>query len=472
MPVVTPGSRLRDDLYSLYLVALSWLVLPVYGKALALVLPSNTPMFTRWLDVVVAGTALAAVWWGVQGGPLVVSRAAVIYELGSPASRLGVLLPRLLRQALTGAVFAAVGGAVLLAINGGASDGVSDAAAVSAVCATTVAAIVFQGALWLVVIHGESGPRLALGIAGAASPLAVIGVVASGGSLSDPAGIGTLAASTTVSGVLAAIALRWTPVEQLWRRATALDSIRSAMQTFDFQRVLLDLRRAGDRPLPGRLTLARSWMPLPLWRQMASMQHSATRHAVRLAAVTVALAAIVFFADAREGLVLLAIAACAGFLAFELSGALAATADQSVFVVHYPRGSGPVLRGQLITMVGLTLGVAAIAVGWQWSSTSPEVFSVLVLCGYGALGAALQARLGSPNLGAYVDVLGPSAIGPLLWARAMFGPAVAFVGTVALFHGVLHRTAETWHGWATVLLAPAAVAIIVVTWPLEKKAPQ
>ena len=465
----TPGSRLRDDLYVLYLVALSWFVLPVYGNALALILPSDAPNFGRWLDVAVAATGIAAVWWGIQGGPLVVSRAAVVYELASPASRIAVLLPRLARQALTGATFAAVGGAVLLAINGGASEGMSAPALVSVVCAGAVAGIVFQAALWFVVVHAHGGPRWLLGVAGAVPTVGVVAFVAAGESLTTGTGIGLVSFGAVASGIVATIALRWVPVDRLWRRAAGLESMRSAMQTFDFQRVLLDLRRASDRPQPGTLRLARPWMPLPLWRQLAAMQHTAARHAVRVVAATVALAAIIFFAEAREGLVLLALAGCAGFLGFEFSGSLAATADQGVFVVHYRRGSARVLAGQLATMLLLTLAMGAAAVAWQWPSSSNEALSTLVLCGCGALGAALQARLGSPNIGAYVDLLGFNAIGPLLWVRAMLGPAVVFIGAVALSHGLLRPLEGAPNVWFTVLIGTVATAAVVVTWPLEKR---
>jgi hypothetical protein len=95
--------------------------------------------------------------------------------------------------------------------------------------------------------------------------------------------------------------------------------------------------------------------------------------------------------------------------------------------------------------------------------------STLLLCGFGALGAALQARLGSPNIGAYVDLLGFGAIGPLLWMRAMLGPAVVFVGAAALSHGLLRPSVESMDVWIAVMVVTAAAAAIVVTWPLEKR---
>ncbi len=456
-------------MYGLYLVALSWFVLPSYGRFLALILPSDYPGFDRGLDVAAALAGVAALWWGAQGGPLVVTRAAVAHELGSPASRISVLLPRLVRQALTGAVLAAVLGALLLAINGGASTGLAAPALVSGVCAAEAAAVVFQAAVWLVVIHAHGGPRWILAALGALPPLGVMAFVFAGGSLSSARGLGLLVCVALASAAIAAVGLQWAPADRLWRRASALESLRSSMQTFDFQRALLDLRRAGDRPQPGSLRLARAWMPLAVWRQLAAMQHGVGRRGARLAVATATLAAIVFFADARHGLVVLAIAACSGFIGFEFSGALAATADQGVFLVHYRNGSGRVLRAQLATMLVLALLVGGIAVGWQWTSTPLEVLCVILLCGYGAMGAAVQARLGSPNLGAFVDVLGFSAIGPLLWARAMLGPAILFVGTVALSRQILRPSDEPGELWPIVAIATVVVATVVVTWPLEKE---
>ena len=456
--MVTPGTRLRDDLYVLYLVALSWFVLPVYGRALALLFPSHSPMFGRWLDVVVAATTLVALWWGVEGGPLVVSRAAVVHELGSPTSRLRILAPRLIRQALTGATFSGVGGAALLAMNGGTQDGMGEAALVSIVCGLAAATVVLQAVVWLVAIHGHGGPRWLVGGLNAAAALVVLGFVGSGASLRTGTGIAILAGACAVSAALAVLVLRWVPVDRLWRRAGALESMRSAMQTFDFQRALLDLRRANDRPEPGTLRLARPWMPLPLWRQVSAMQHEAVRHLVRIVALGGAMAGIVAFADVRQGLIILALAACSGMLGFEFSSALAATADQGIFVVHYPRGSGPVLRGQLLVSLAFTLLVAGVLVGWRFAFAPGDALLVVLLCGYGALAAGLQARLGSPNLGTFIDKFSFEMVGPMLWGRAMLGPVVLLAGALSLVHHV-----------SAVAVAIAGLAVAVITWPIENK---
>ncbi len=471
--MVTPGTRLRDDLYVLYLVALSWFVLPVYGRALALLFPSHSPMFGRWLDVALAAASLGALWWGMEGGPLVVSRAAVVHELGSPTSRFRVLAPRLTRQALTGATFSGVGGAMLLAMNGGAhQEEMAEATVVSVVCGLVAAATVLQAVGWFVAFRAHSGPRAILGGINAACSVAVLGFVSTGASLRTGEGVALLAGVCAVAAVVAMLSLRWVPVDRLWRRAGALESMRSAMQTFDFQRALLDLRRANDRQDPATLRLAQPWMPLPLWRQLSSMQHQAARHLLRVVALGGSMAAIVALADVREGLVILALAACSGMLGFEFSTGLAATADQGIFVVHYRRGSGSVLRGQLLVSLGFTLLVAVVLVSWRFIHAPAEALLVILLCGYGALGAGLQARLGSPNLGEFVDKVGFSMVGPLLWGRAMLGPVVLLAGALVLEHRLFHHDFIEDAEWSFVAAAVAVVAAVVVTSPIEKKPPQ
>lgn len=469
--MVTPGSRFRDDLYISYVVVLLWFTVPSYGRALALVLPSDVHNFEGGLDLLAVGASVIALWWGAQGGPLTVSRAAVTHELGSPVSRIALLLPRLARQALMVGTFVGVGGALLLAINGGASDGFSAPALVSLVCALGAAATVFQAAIWLVVTHARGGPRWPLAVAALVGPGAVAAFVFTWGSLSTAAGLGLLAAVAVYSGIVGVLALRWVPVDRLWQRATAMESVRSAMQVFDFQRVLLDLRRASDRPQPGGLRLARTWMPTALWRQLAAMQHGIGKHLVRLCVAGLALAALVYFGNARDGLVILAIAACGATIGLELSGSLAATADQSVFVLHYRRGSAVVLLTQWITMLLLALLVGGLAVGGQWGASPREVLAAALLCGYGAMGAALQARLGSPNLAKFVDVIGFEWVGPLLWGRAMAGPAVLLLATVALSRQLWHPPADGAQTWVVIATLTAAVAAVVATRPLETKAP-
>lgn len=469
--MVTPGSRFRDDLYVLYVVVLLWFVVPSYGAALALVLPSDVPNFAGGLDILAVGAGAGALWWGAQGGPLTVSRAAVTHELGSPASRILLLLPRLARQALTVGTLTGVGGALLLAINGGASDGFSGPALVSLVCALAALATVFQAAAWLVVVHAHSGPRARLAIAGAVGPGAVAAFVSTGGSLSTGAGLAVLTAIAVYSGIVGVLALHWVPVDRLWRRAAAMESVRSAMQVFDFQRVLLDLRRAGDQPQPGSLRLARPWMPTALWRQLASMQHGVVKHLVRLCVAGLALAALVYFGQPREGLVILAIAACGAVIGLEFSGSLAATADHRVFVLHYRRGSAVVLLAQWVTMLVLALAVGGLAVGWHWLAAPREVLAAGLLCGYGAMGAALQARLGSPDLAALVDVLGFQWVGPVLWGRAMAGPAVLLVGTIALSRQLWHPPSTGSETWVVIAALTAVVAAVIATRPLETKAP-
>lgn len=462
------SSRFLSDLYILYLAAILWFVVPVYGVGLSLILPSDVQSFDVGLDIIGACAAVGAFVWGAKGGPLALSRSTIVYELGSPVSRTSLLWPPLARQTLFGGMLAALAGMLMLAMNGGAEDGLAIPARVSAVCLGTAAALVLQAAGWLVVLRGHAGPRRLLGGANAVASLATGVFVASGGSLSSNVGLVLLGAVAVVSAGVAVVGLQWVPIDVLWKQAAALDAMRSSMQTFDFHRVLLDLRRASGPKQVSRVRLARAWMPTALWRQLAAMQHEAASHLGRLLVAGFALAALVGFADGWQGITLLAIAGCAGFIGLEFSGSLAATADQRGFVVHYPRGSAYVLRTQLATMLALTLLVGGIMVGWQLPSQTSDASVALLLCGFGALGAALQARLGSPDLGKLVGTFGIGALGPLLWGRAMLGPAVLMFGTVGLAHHVWHRVAGEPSLWVSPLVAVAIAAGIVAAYPLER----
>ncbi|MBV1861290.1 MAG: hypothetical protein KUG77_22925, partial [Nannocystaceae bacterium] len=255
------SSRFLSDLYILYLAAILWFIVPVYGMGLALILPSDVQGFDAGLDILGACAGLGALTWGARGGPLALSRSTIVYELGSPVSRTRLLSPALARQTLFGAMFAALAGVLMLAINGGAEDGLAGPARVSAVCLSTAAALVLQAAGWLVVLHGHAGPRRVLGAANIVVSLATPVFVASGGSLSSTVGLTLVAAVVVVSGGVAVVGLQWVPIDVLWKQAAALDAMRSSMQTFDFHRVLLDLRRASGPKRVGRIRLARDWMP-------------------------------------------------------------------------------------------------------------------------------------------------------------------------------------------------------------------
>lgn len=462
------GSRFLSDLYILYLAAILWFIVPVYGMGLALILPSDVQSFDAGLDIIGACAGLGAFFWGARGGPLALSRSSIVYELGSPVSRTKLLSPALARQTLFAAMFAALAGVLMLAINGGAEDGLAGPARVSAVCLGCAAALVLQAATWLVALRGHTGPRRVLASANAVASLATGVFVASGGSLSSNVGLAMLAAVVTVSGAIAVFGLQWVPVDVLWKQAAALDAMRSSMQTFDFHRVLLDLRRASGPKQASPFRLTRGWMPTALWRHFAAVQHEVVNHLGRLLVAGLALASLVGFADGWQGITLLAIAGCAGFIGLEFSGSLAATADQRGFVVHYPRGSAHVLRTQLVTMLAGVLCLAAVMVGWLLPSQPSNASVALILCGFGALGAALQARLGSPDLGSLAGTFGIGTLGPMLWARAMLGPAVLMVGVIGLAHHVWHRGAEDPSLWVALLCGVAVAASLVATHPLER----
>ena len=128
----SPGSRLSDDLYRLYLMALAWLVFPVYGEGIAVVLPTADSTM-RWVFPIIAvGVQLGSLWSGARGGPMSVSRASIIHELGAPVPAKRVLAPQLLRQAVAWGTGAAMVGGVLTSF--GNNFGFAAAAVVSAAC--------------------------------------------------------------------------------------------------------------------------------------------------------------------------------------------------------------------------------------------------------------------------------------------------------------------------------------------------
>ncbi len=468
--MATPGSRLSDDLYSLYLAGIAWLLLPVYGNGLAVVLPSDVAGFDRTRDVLSACAVAGSVWIGFRGGPLLLNRAAVLHELGSTRSSRQVLIPRFLRQAVAYAALAAVGVTVLLAMSDAESFGFAEAGRSSVVALLAMFAAVSQAVGWLVVFKAPDGPRLPIAVVDALVVIGLAGAVAAGADLASGVGLGVLLGASVVSLGSAILALDHVPVDHLWRRAMALEDMRSAMQSFDFQQVLVSLRRAVDHserrgPTPN---LARPWMPLALWRYLATAQHGLLPRLGQFAVAAAGAGLLVAFADPADGIVALAVAAIGFVVGIELSSPVAATAGQMVFLVHYPRGSMSVLRRQTTTAVLLGLVVGLIALGWQVALDPVVGGSVLALFVFGTLAASAQGRLGSPDLAQLATVLGPGGLGPILWARALLGPILSIALTIVVSHRWL-RPSDIVAPWETFALFVVVGAFALATFPLEKR---
>lgn len=470
MEMAAPGKKLSDDLYSLYLAAIAWLLLPIYGNGLALVLPSDVSGFERTLDVMAALAVVGSAWIGFRGGPFLINRAGVLHELHSPRRLRSTLLPRLLRQGVAYSALGAIAVTVLLAMSDAESFGFSEAARTSLIAMVALLAAVFSAVGWLVVFKGTDPNRGKIAAANlvAATPLVIL--VGADVTLASAAGIGALGFAFVGSLLTAVLVLDAVPVDHLWRRASALEDMRSAMLSFDFQQVLVSLRRAIDQT-EGRpkANIARPWMPLQLWRYLASVEHGWLARLGQFSVAAAGVALLLIFTDPADGVIALAIAGIGFIVGIELSSPVASTTGQVVFLVHYPRPSTSILRRQTSTAVVLATVLGLIAVGWKVAIDPPIGLGVLGLFVFGTLAASAQGRLGSPDLAQMANLLGPGGLGPALWARALLGPVMVLALTIVVSHGWLHPD-EIDAPWETLIMLIVIGAAVVATYPLEKRA--
>lgn len=463
----SPGSRLSDDLYSLYLAGLGWLVLPFYGDGLSEVLPSDYASIDRGVDIGVAVVIVAAVWFGYRGGPLMVSRAGVLHELASGASRRTMLYPRLLRQLAARSALGAVAGSVILALSVPGEYELGPALSMSIVFAFGLALSVSQSMLWHVVFSSAAGRRPWFIAAALVPPVAAAAWAISGQTFFGGLGLLGLAAAAVGSLMMALLALDVTPIDRLWGRARALETLRSSMQTVDFQKLLLDMRSVSDRPKVARFSLAKPWMPTPVWRQVSALQHGLGGQLVRLGLACAVITSLLVFSDPANGVVALAIAASAAVIGFDLAVPIAGTADQIPFLVHYPRGSGRVLQSQMFTAVGLALVIGGAVTAGEWGDSTSNAAGTLILFMIGTLASLMQARIGSPDVAKMADVLPVSMIAPILWGRAVSGPLLLLGATIAVSHQHF-RPDELGAVWTQVLLFCSFALVVVTLNPLEK----
>lgn len=457
-----------DDLYNLYSIALLWFVLPFYGVGLHTVLPSSWEQFDKAFGWAAPAAIALGAWSGIRGGPLLVSRAAVLHELGSPLSRRRLLLPWVLRQAAAWSVLGAFGSTVALILSDQDNFGYGSALRLSAGGALCGAAAVFVAVLALIASRRSDSWR-ALGLVVGAAFTALVAANIAGINFNSAGGLGVLAGIAVTTTAAAIIALEQTPIEVLWHRATAVESMRSAMQRFDFQRVLLDLRNVTEQPqgITSDVSIP-SWLPLGLWRHLSAVRHTAAWHAARLVSFAVLLGALYWRADLDQGIVALGLAVCALLIGVEVSGSVAALSDQLTLLVHYPRGSGRVLIGQVLTSVLLAVGIGCCVVGFGIGGDARKALGVVLICGIGVLAATVIARLGSPDIAALSNKFGSELLTGLLWGRALLGPLIALAVTTAVFHVFLLADLSSL-GILSVLIAVLfAAALIISTRPLEK----
>ncbi|MFV0260308.1 MAG: hypothetical protein ACK5PP_17890 [Acidimicrobiales bacterium] len=461
--------RLSDDLYSLYLATLGWLLIPVYGRNLSMILPSSWTDYGPVLDWAILGGATLAVWIGLRGGPLLMPRSGVLHELGSPTSRRSVLWPRFVRQAVAAGALAAIGTAGLLAVSDAAGFSYGVSFHYSLVAGLAAMGVTGQAVCWLVAFGGQVTSRALAMVVAVLPPAVMVGAVAGGFTLGEGPGLAALAVSVSASVGLAVVALEHVAVDGLWRRASALDSMRSSLQTADLQRVVVDMRRATDQPVAHRgPSPARPWMPVALWRYLAASHHLMAWRVARVVASGAVAAVLIRYASLDEGIIALAVAGCALIVGIDLAASIAATSDQAVLTIHYRHGSVAVLRSQLAVALILGAVIGALTVVADTGAlTRPAVGGVVLLFGFGTLAAAVMARLGSPDLAGLIDTFGVQYIGVILWSRALLGPVVLFVATVALSHQFF-RPDDLPIQWPWLLAVLAVGAVGLATRPLER----
>lgn len=463
----TPGSRLSDDLYSLYLAGLGWVILPFYGDQLAEVLPSDYESVDRGVDLIAIAIVAAAIWGGWRGGPVLVSRAGVIHELASGASTRKMLYPRLLRQVVARSAMVAVASSLGLALSLPGDYSVGQSVRVSIVLALAVALATCQSMLWHVLFANPGLPNVGVAltaIIGSAGPIAV---VALGGSFFAGPGLGVLGGLALASVVGAVLCLEQAPIDRLWARARALETLRSSMQTVDFQKMLLDVRSVSDSKRSLGLALARPFMPTPVWRQVSALQHGLAGQLMRLVSAGGLVAVLVRYADLSQGIVALTIAGALAVIGVDLAVPIAATADQIPFLVHYRNGSGRVLQGQMFTAVVLGLAIGAVVTSGLWASGTKAALGALLLAFVATLAALMQARLGSPDVGSWAANYGPSFLGPMLWIRALSGPVLLVLATISISHQYF-RPDSFASSWLQLTALIALLLAAITSNPLEK----
>ena len=433
-PVRTAQSRLSDDLYRLYLTALSWLLFPVYGEVFAAVLPSSPAAVEAMFAIGVVAAQIGWLWSGIRGGPMMVLQGSIVHELLAPVSPRQTLAPQLLRQSLAWAAVGAVASGLLSSLGGEFSFAVAGRVSVAGF-------LVGLGAIaWGVsVMAGWRSEGRRRGVLVSASFVSAI-IVSTAAVLLGPVGNGTtlgIFALAAIAGFGAAsFGLDEMPVASLWQRARRLESARSAFLEVDLHRMLVDLRRAGESAPVGtsRLPTGR-WVSG--WRWAAPIRHAMPWSLIRLAGGIAASILLIVFDALDEGVWLAAFGVAWLFIGYEITRGLAALADHIGFVSHFPGGSFRLLLGQLTASLlfgGLLIGAGA---AWLLLIDSSAGAGATLLGLGGVLTGAMQARLGSPPTATFMQKYGIQMASGLLWARAAAAPLLVLTIVLLTFHGYI-----------------------------------
>ena len=277
----TAQSRLSDDLYRLYLVALSWLLFPIYGEVFAAVLPSSTESVEWVFTIGVIAVQLGWLWSGIRGGPMMVLQGSIVHELLAPVSPRQTLAPQLLQQSLAWAAIGAVVSGFLTSLGGqftfAQAGRVSVAGFLIGLGSIAWGVSVMTG--WR--SHGQRRTMLVGGpvLAALITSIAVL----TAGPVGSNVTLAVFAVTSLAGFGFAWMALDEIPIPSLWQRARRLESARSAFLEVDLHRMLVDLRRAGESAPIGttRLPTGR-W--LSAWRWAAPIRHAMPWSIIRLGA--------------------------------------------------------------------------------------------------------------------------------------------------------------------------------------------
>jgi hypothetical protein len=439
-------------LWPLYLFLLTWIVLPVYATIIAGLLPLSDADIDRFLTVVVVGAAVLAWWSGFRGGPLLLSEAQVLLGLSGKSGLPATIA--VMRQALFVGGFIGLGAAWLTAMAAGGSPDWAISAERTVVGIEVGVAVVSLAVLWNV----DGNKLLDRGGALALSALMIAEALygASVESLVGPLGLLAL-----VALVLAAVRAPDVRLDRLWERSLVLAELQYGAALLDFRSALASLRSSRDGPRVPRGRSGRRRLPLWLWRPIRSLTGSPALVLVRLAAMIGGVALfLVVLEDTTARL-----AAVAGVLAIgavDLTAPLASIVSKPLLFRNTRIPARVTLLAE--SVIGILLTLMAGLLGWvivsglPGESHAPEVIAVALAAG---AASTIQARLGSPDLGAIISRYGAQRVPTALGARAA-APILALLLTVS---GVISLT-KNWNPVLALVLAGAwAFILILITRP-------
>lgn len=438
-------------MWPVYLFLVTWLVLPVYATVVAALLPLGDADIDRFLRLAIILTGPMAWWSGFRGGPVLMSEAQVLLGLPDPAglpARIAVL-----RQAIFVGGFFGLGAAWLTAMAAGGDPDLGISAQRTLVGASVGILLVGLAVLW----NADENRWLNRAAAFALSVL--IGYAGLVGetveSLLGP--LSVLAVVALIGAIARAPDIR---VDRLWQRSRVLAELRHGAALLDYRSALASLRstRDGPRVARGRPGVGRR-VPVWLWRPLRSLTGSPSLVFVRVVAMIAGVA--IFLAVLQDTAARLA--AVAGVLAIgavDLTTPLASVVSRPMLT----RSSRIPVRVTLVaeTTVGIALTLIAAIAGWAIVARIPGELPALPLIAVAVAAggsSVIQARLGSPDLGAIISRFGPERVHGTLAMRAAT-PVAALLLTVS---GIIALTKEWRPVLATTLLGGWVIILAVTT---------